>query len=92
MVLINTNEASIKYTAVIPAKYVAELKRLAAQKVIASVNAGIREAIEQYIAECERELYAQQMAEAMDDNKFVQRTLEMQTAFSHSDSEVGGQW
>jgi hypothetical protein len=92
MVMISTTDASVRYTTVLPAKFVAELKELASRKVIPSVNYGIREAIEQFLAECKRELYHRQMTDAANDNEFMERTLETQEAFKHTDSEVGGQW
>jgi uncharacterized protein YqeY len=90
--MMNTTNANIRYTTVLPAKYVEELKQLAAQKVITSVNNGIREAIELFLGEARRELYAQKMAEAAKDQRFLERTLDAQSAYSHIDSEVGGQW
>ena len=88
----NTTHASIRYTTVLPAKYVEELKQLTAKKFIPSVNSGIREAIEHYLSEARRELYAQKMAEAAKDPKFIERTLDTQDAYTHVDREVGGQW
>ena len=88
----NIADISIKYTAVLPVKFVSELKELASMKVIPSVNYGIREAIEHYIAECKCELYAQQMMEAAENKEYMERTLDTQEAFKHTDSEVGGHW
>ena len=85
-------EASIKYTAVLPTKFVSELKELATMKVIPSVNYGIREAIGLYIAECKRDIYAQQMLEAANNKEYMDRTLDTQYEFKHTDSEVGGHW
>jgi metal-responsive CopG/Arc/MetJ family transcriptional regulator len=87
-----TSNSSIRYTTVLPAKYVEELKQLAAKKVISSVNNGIREAIKHYLAESKREQYARQMADAVKDQGFMERTLDTQATFKHVDSEVGGQW
>ena len=90
--MMSTAKANVRYTTVLPAKYVEELKQLAAQKVITSVNNGIREAVELFLSEARRELYAQKMAEAAKDQRFLERTLDTQSAYSHIDSEVGGQW
>lgn len=92
MGMINTTNSTIRYTTVLPVKYVEELKQLAAKKVISSVNNGIREAIEHYLAESKREQYASQMADAAKDQEFMERTLDMHASFRHVDSEVGGQW
>lgn len=83
---------NIKYTAVLPSDYVKELKELASEKIIPSVNFGIRLAIENYISERKKELYQKQMKEAAKDEGFMKRTLETQDAFINVDNEVGGQW
>lgn len=83
---------NIKYTAVLPSDYVKELKELASEKIIPSVNFGIRLAIENYIAERKNELYQKQMKEAAKDKSFMNRTLDTQEAFAEVDNEVGGQW
>lgn len=90
--MINTPNSSIRYTTVLPVKYVEELKQLAANNMISSVNHGIREAIEHYLAETKRELYAKQMSDAAKDQGFMERTLDTQASFKHVDSEAGGQW
>lgn len=85
-------DISIKYTAVLPVKFVAELKELASRKVIPSVNFGIRDAIEHYIADCKRKQYVQQMTEAAKNKGYMERTLDTQDAFKNADGEAGGQW
>lgn len=89
MMTVNSN---IRYTTVLPARDVEELKKLAAKKVISSVNNGIREAIELFLEKVKLELYAQEMAEASQDINYINRTLDSQADFEHADSEVGGQW
>ena len=83
---------SVKYTAVLPAEFVHELKSLASQKIIPSVNYGIRLAIENYINLSKEMLYVERMKESVQDKAFVKRTLESQQAFSHIDEEAGGEW
>jgi hypothetical protein len=92
MAMKNAADISIKYTAVLPAKFVAELKDLASRKVIPSVNSGIMDAIEHYIADCKHELYVQQMTEAAKNKGYMKRMLDTQEAFENADSEAGGQW
>jgi mevalonate pyrophosphate decarboxylase len=87
-----STSANIRYTTVLPAKDVEELKKLAAQKVISSVNNGIREAVEMFLEKAKSDLYAQRMAEAVKDFTFMDRTLETQADFDQVDSEVSGQW
>jgi len=87
-----TVNSNIRYTTVLPARDVEELKKLAAKKVISSVNNGIREAIELFLEKVKLELYAQEMAEASQDINYINRTLDSQADFEHADSEVGGLW
>jgi len=87
-----SSNANIRYTTVLPLNQVEELKELAEQKVISSVNYGIREAVAHYLVETKRELYALRMAEAAQDPEYINRTLDSQSAFSDVDGEVGGQW
>ncbi|MDW7656414.1 MAG: hypothetical protein SCM11_04480 [Bacillota bacterium] len=89
MAVTNSN---IRYTTVLPVKDVEELKKLAAQKVISSVNNGIREAIEMFLEKAKNDHYAQEMAEASRDKRFMERTIHAQSDFEHADSEVSGQW
>jgi len=86
------NAKNIKYTAVLPIDYVKELKELVSEKVIPSVNFGIRLAIENYISERKKERYQKQMKEATNDKAFIRRTLETGEAFKNVDNEVDGQW
>lgn len=90
--MILNKSPNIRYTTVLPANYVEELKQLAEQKIISSVNNGIREAIEMFLEEAKRELYKQGIADAAGDQRFLERTLESQSDFANSDNEVGGQW
>jgi predicted DNA-binding protein len=86
------NNTSIKYTAVLPNEYVTELKELASKKIIPSVNYGIRKAVEKYLEQAKKEIYAQNMAEAAKDEDFLKRTLDCQKDFINADCEVGGEW
>jgi hypothetical protein len=86
------NNTSIKYTVVLPSEYISELKELASKKIIKSVNNGIKIAIEKYIEQEKKELYAQSMAEAAKDENFLKRTLDCQKDFANVDCEVGEEW
>jgi hypothetical protein len=83
---------NIKYTAVLPNEYVAELKELAAIKFIPSVNFGIRLAVENFITESKNELYQKQMEKAAEDKQYIRRTMETQEAYEVVEDEVDGQW
>lgn len=90
--LATTANSNVRYTTVLPVIYVDELKKLSSQKVISSVNNGIREAIEMFLEKTKHDLYAQEMAKASHDKRFIKRTLESQADFEHADSEVSGEW
>lgn len=86
------NQGSVKYTAILPTNCIEALKFMAQQKRIPSVNQGIRQAVEEYVAAQKKALYAQEMLSAARDEDFMQRTLDMQEAFSAVDSEEMGAW
>ena len=75
------NNASIKYTAVLPNEYISELKELASKKMIPSVNYGIKYAVQKYLEQSKKERYAKNMQEAAQDENFLKRTLDCQKDF-----------
>lgn len=83
---------NIKYTAVLPSECVDDLKDLASNNFIPSVNFGIRLAVERFVSQSRRELYEKHIKEAAEDKEFINRTLDAQNAFSEPDLEVGGHW
>ena len=84
--------ANVKYTTVLPAECVAVLKQLVSDKVIMSVNHGIRCAVEQFISQKRKELYYLQMQEASKDKDFVERTMSSQNDFEAVDSVEVAEW
>jgi hypothetical protein len=82
----------IKYTAVLQKQAIEELKVLAMQQVIPSVNQGIQKAIESFLEEKRKEIYHKQMMEASQDEAFMKRTKEVQTAFENSDPTINDTW
>jgi metal-responsive CopG/Arc/MetJ family transcriptional regulator len=82
----------IKYTTVLPKHAVEELKTLAMQQVIPSVNQGIQKAIELFLVEKKKEQYKKLMEEASIDEAFLKRTRETQKVFEDSDSQIGETW
>lgn len=79
---------SIKYTVVIPESDIAQLKELTDRKIISSVNAGVREAVEDYIARIKKEHYKKDLQEAVEDPDFIKRTEENMKAFKKLDQET----
>lgn len=79
---------SIKYTVVLPESSINELKKLAEKKEIASVNAGVREAIEEYIVKIKNENYKNMLEEAVKDPEFIKRNKDIMKSFRYSDKET----
>jgi pantothenate kinase type III len=69
-----------------------ELKKLAEQKTIPSVNQGIRLAVDNFIAQVKQQEYELAMSKAGADASFLKRTLDMHNAFADSDSEGIDKW
>ena len=83
---------TIRYTATLPLDYVNELRGLAKEKKIPSVNYAINEALDMYIRERKTAEYKSQMENASQDKAFISRTLNCADDFSAIDSEVEGKW
>lgn len=82
------SENSVKYTVVLPNEDLNKLRKLTDEKVLTSVNAGIREAVGEYLINLEKKIYREQLLEAVKDENFIKRTDIMEDEFIHSDKEV----
>ncbi|MDR2713266.1 MAG: hypothetical protein LBB91_09180 [Clostridiales bacterium] len=83
---------TVRYTATLPHKYIDELKKLAKEKIIPSVNFAINEALDEYLKSRKMAQYEALMKEAGQDNAFLSRTLSCAKDFKAIDSEVPGTW
>ena len=83
---------TVRYTATLPLEHVNELRGLAKEKKIPSVNYAISAALEMYIKEKKAADYKAQMKDAGNDEAFLTRTLDCADDFSISDGEVDGKW
>ena len=83
---------TIKYTTVLPEPYVEELKQMAANRQISSVNQGIRLAVGRFIEDEKRTNYARAMREAALDPDYMARTAQVQEDFAALDAEEMGSW
>jgi len=92
MIATARKDASVKYTTVLPASCIDELKYLTDKKIILSVSQGIRMAIENFLAIQKQQEYASLMKEAAQDKEFVKRTMDAQEHFSIVDSEGVETW
>lgn len=69
-----------------------QLELLVSQNELSSVTEGINIAIEKFVKEKQKELYAKQMQKASQDAGFIDRTLSSQRDFDTIDTEVNGEW
>jgi len=83
---------TIRYTATLPLDQVNELRGLAKEKKIPSVNYAINVALDMSIREQKAAEYETQMKNAGQDEAFLSRTLNCADDFSAIDSEVDGKW
>ena len=83
---------TVRYTASLPRSYVNELKELAKEKKIPSVNFAINKALDEYLKEQKTVQYEASMKEAGQDKAFLARTTGCADDFSVADSEVSGKW
>lgn len=77
-----------KVTFALPETLLQRLRTLADQKRIPSVNSVVREAVEEYVTNLEREDFRQAMAEAARDPEFIRDLRETEEAFRHADAET----
>ena len=79
---------SVKYTVVLPESSINQLKELADNNKIVSVNAGVREAIEEYIVKIKKENYRAMLKEAVKDPEFIKRIDDTMESFKYVDKEA----
>jgi hypothetical protein len=66
---------TIRYTATLPAPYVDELRKMAEEKIIPSVNFAINKALDEYLKNLKASRYEALMREASRDKAFLARTM-----------------
>jgi len=71
----------------LPVDLIEKLKECADNDHITSVSAGVREAIEQYVANIEKKAFYDKMREAANDALFMKDLHDSMSAFSASDAE-----
>jgi len=91
ILMMNYTETT-RYTATLPVAALNDLKALAGENLIPSVNYGIRQAVDEYLKQIKKAQYAAQMKKAAADEAFIERTSRCAEDFSLSDSEVQGEW
>jgi DNA polymerase/3'-5' exonuclease PolX len=83
---------TVRYTATLPLNYIDELKELAREKKIPSVNFAINKALDEYLKDQKAAQYEILMKEAAQDKKFLTRTISCAEDFCAVDGEVSGKW
>ena len=83
---------AVKSTVNLNKYYKEQLEELVRLNLLSSVTEGINLAIENFVKEKNRELYAKQMEEAANDREFMERTLTAQKDFDKIDEEDFGEW
>jgi metal-responsive CopG/Arc/MetJ family transcriptional regulator len=73
----------------LPTELVEKLKEYAKEQYIPSLNAGVREALEEYAVKIGREKLRNEMLQASKDKLFLEDIKESMKAFEASDREVG---
>jgi metal-responsive CopG/Arc/MetJ family transcriptional regulator len=74
----------------LPIELIDKLRSFAKQHYITSISAGVREALEDYIRELEKDMLQKEMMEASKDPLFMQDLNESMSAFEQSDKEAFG--
>lgn len=78
----------VKYTVVLSESSIAGLKELVSSNDIASVNAGVREAVEDYIVKIRNERYKKALQDAVNDPGFIKRTDDIMKSFQYADKDA----
>ncbi|HBK61581.1 MAG TPA: hypothetical protein DDZ84_12460 [Firmicutes bacterium] len=76
-----------KMTVALPSSLVDKLRILARSKRVRSANAAVREAVERYIADLEREDFRRAMESAASDPEFLRDIETVEYDFRHADRE-----
>lgn len=76
-----------KMTVALPASLVDKLRTLAGSKRVQSADAAVREAVERYIVDLEREDFRRAMESAASDPEFLRDVEAVEYGFRHADRE-----
>jgi len=83
---------TIRYTATLPLAHIDELKELAKNKKIPSVNFAINEALDEYMKKRKALQYEALLQKAGQDKAFLARTISCAEDFQQIDSEDLDKW
>jgi len=88
----SNNIETTRFTATLPIEYIEELKEMAKEKKIPSINFAFIKAIEAYLDEIKKEKYNLLMKEASEDKEFLERNTKCEEDFSDVDREGMDEW
>lgn len=74
----------------LPTEIIEKFKEYAKNNYIPSLNAGVKEALEEYLKRMEKEKLKQEMIEASKDPQFMKDLEESMNDFEFSDNETSG--
>lgn len=77
-----------KATFTLPENLLDKLRTYVDNQTVPSANALVREAIERYVAELEKEAFAKEMAEAANDPDFIRDIEDVEKDFAYADAET----
>lgn len=83
---------AVKSTVNLNKYYKEQLEELVRLNLLSSVTEGVNLAIENFVKDKNRELYAKQMEEAVKDCEFMERTLSAQNDFDKIENGDLGEW
>ena len=86
------SSTKIRYTASLPQSFLDDLKEMAKDKRVPSVNYAITEALAEYLKNRKTAQYHALMQEAGSDESFIARTMRCAEDFAHIDSEASETW
>lgn len=81
-----TNLKNVTFS--LPIDLIEKLKEFARSNYIPSLNAGVKEALEEYTKAIEKEILKNKMMEAANDPLFLKDLNDSMSAFEHSDKEL----
>lgn len=81
-----TNLKNVTFS--LPIDLIEKLKEFAKSNYIPSLNAGVKEALEEYAKMVEKEILKSKMMEAANDPLFLKDLDDSMRAFEHSDKEL----
>jgi predicted DNA-binding protein len=74
----------------LPIDLIEKLRIYAKNKYISSINAGVKEALEEFVEDIEKDILKKEMTEASKDPLFMKDLNESMDAFKYSDRETFG--